>query len=51
MYKLYDWKITAKLQITSISNGLQGYLRITWKVYAITHRIRLQQVKLKVRTI
>ena len=27
MYKLYDWKITAKLQITSISNGLQGYLR------------------------
>ena len=51
MYKLYDWNITAKLQITSISNGLQGYLRITMRVYATMHRIRLQHVKLKVRTL
>ena len=52
MYQLYDWKITAKLQITGISNGLQGYLRrITMRVYATMHRIRLQHVKLKVRTL
>ena len=43
MYQLYDWKITAKLQITSI--------RITMRVYATMHRIRLQHVKLKVRTL
>ena len=38
MYQLYDWKITA-------------LRRITMRVYATMHRIRLQHVKLKVRTL